>query len=395
MRNRTLLVCILLLGCVFISGCWDRRELQERGFVVAVAIDLAEEGKQAGNELETYTAREGTPKPLRLSVQVLKLTPTGGESGPKEEGKTFVISNTGWSMHEMSRDMLGQTSKGLYFEHIQSILISEAVVKSYNLRQILDFWRRDGEMRWRTKLFIIPGEARKVLEFVPPTGEAGGTYLANVFRHNTRNPHIGSTKTDLGFTSMALDNKEDVLLPRLEYQDKQVKINGLAIFQEDNFIGYWDEYTIKGIRLGRGNIKSGTFTFSCLEHPGHTVTLELFRHNTILTPHVEGDKIYFMLNVAIRGNISEATCQEYHDTIDSAYLEKAETEFAEEIKRNISHSINLSKQKGIDTMELRKYLKAYEPKTWAQIEDRWDEIYRDLPLVVDVRVSLQNVGEHK
>lgn len=394
MNTRIWLMGLLLLLCTVTSGCWDRRELQERGFVMAAAIDLAEEGKQS--ELETYTTSAGTPKALRLSVQVLKLTPSGGgESAPKEQGKTYVVSNTGLSVHEMIRDMLAQVSKGLYFEHIQSILISEAVVKSYNLRQIIDFWRRDAEMRWRTRIFVVPGVAREVLEFVPPTGEAGGIYLANVSRHYTRDPHIGSARTDLGFTSVTLDNKGDVMLPRLEYKDKQVKINGLAIFHQDRFIGYWDEYTIKGIRLGRGNIKSSVFTHNCPDHPGHTLVFELFRHNTILTSHVEDGKIYFTLNVAIRGNLSEATCQQYSDTSDGNFLEEVELMFAEEIKKNISHSFNLAKREGIDPLNLRTYLKAYKPTTWAQIEERWDEIYPDIPLDILVRVSIQNVGEHK
>lgn len=393
MNIRLCLITLLLLACTMTSGCWDRRELQDRGFVMAVAIDLAAEGGKS--DLEMFTTAEGIPKPLRLSLQVLKLVPAEGESGPKERGKTYVISNTGLSMHEMIRDMLGQSSKGLYFEHIQSILISEEVLKSYNLRQIIDFWRRDAEMRWRTRVFVVPGVAREVLEFVPPTGEAGGMYLARMSFHNVRDPHIGSTKTDLGFTSVTLDNRGDVLLPRLEYKDKKVKIEGLAIFHHDKFAGYLDEYTIKGLRLGRGNIKSGVFTHVCDQHAGHTIVFELFRHNTILTPHVEDGKIYFTLNVAIRGNLSESSCQENHDTADKDFLEKTELMLAEEIKKNISHSFNQAKKEGIDPLNLRKYLKAYEPATWAQIEDRWEEIYPEIPMNIDVRVSIQNVGEHK
>lgn len=393
MKIRAILLILLVLASMLTAGCWDRRELQDLGFVLAVAIDLADEGKK--NELESFTAGAGSAKPLRLSVQVLKLTPAGGESTPKDTGKTYVLSNTGQSMHEMIRDMLGQTSKGLYFEHIQAILISEAVVKSYNLTQIIDFWRRDAEMRWRTKVFVVPGVARDVLEFLPPTGESGGIFLANLSSHNTRDPHIGSAKTDLGFTSMTLDNKGDVLLPRLEYKDKQLKINGIAVFRQDRFVGFWDEYTVKGLRLGRGNIKSGVFVYNCTEHSGHILAFELFRHNTVLTPHVEEGRLYFTLNIAIRGNISEATCLEHHDSSDSNVLEQAELMIAQSIKENISHSFNLAKQQGIDTLNLKNYLKAYEPETWAQIASRWDEIYPEIPLDITVRVSIQNVGEHK
>ncbi|WP_371376591.1 Ger(x)C family spore germination protein [Sporomusa aerivorans] len=386
---------LVVLLCLVTAGCWDRRELQERGFVMAVAIDLAEDGQAGGSALESYTRREGS-KPLRLSVQVLKLTPSGGGSDqPKGEGKTYVLSNTGVAFHEMVRDMLGQTSKGLYFEHIQAILISEAVLREYSLKQMIDFWRRDAEMRWRTRIFVIPGEAREVLSFQPPTGEAGGIFLAGVARLYTRNMNIASAQTDLGAISQVLDAGGDAILPRLEYKDNKVKVNGLAVFKKDRFITYWDEYTIKGIRMIRGNLKSAVITLNCPLHPGYGVTFEMFRHNTILEPHVEGDKIYFTLNTAWRGNISEVACQQYHDTLDEKFQEKAEELLAEEITHNISYSLNIAQQAGVDPMNFARYLKAYEPETWNRIKDNWEDIYPTIPLYVKARVSIQNVGEHK
>ncbi|MDF2568587.1 MAG: germination protein Ger(x)C family [Sporomusa sp.] len=395
MTYRRIITCLLLICfCGTTSGCWDRRELQDRGFVMATAIDLAEEGQGEGGRLENFTQATG-PKPLRLSVQILKLTPSGDSEGGKSEGKTFVLSNTGRSIHEMIRDMLGQTSKGLYFEHIQAILISEAVAKEYDLNQITDFWRRDAEMRWRTRLFIVKGTAREILEFQPPTGEPGGVFLANLGRHAARSPHIASLKTDLGFTSQVLDAGGDTALPCLEMEKKQLKVNAIALFKKGKFIGYADEYTTKGIRLIRGNIKSAVFTFNCPKHPDHTVTFELFRHNTIITPHVDGDLIYFTLNMAARGNISEVNCNQFHDTADIEFLEETKKQVAEEIKNNISHSINLMQQRGIDMAYFGGYLKAYEPETWARVKDDWEDVFPTIPLYVNVRVAIHNVGEHK
>lgn len=387
-----MVVCL----CLITSGCWDRRELQDRGFVTAVAIDLAEDGKSSGSELESFTRREGE-KPLRLSVQILKLSSSGGGSDPqpKGEGKTYVLSNTGVSLHEMVRDMLGQTSKGLYFEHIQAILISEAVLKEYSVRQIIDFWRRDAEMRWRTRIFVVDGQAREVLNFEPPTGEPGGIFLASIARLYTRDMHIASPQTDLGATSQVLDEGGDVVLPRLEYKNHNVKVQGLAVFKKDRFITYWDEYTIKGIRMIKGNLKSAIVTVDCPGHPRSVLSFELFRHSTVFRPHVEGDKIYFTLDAAWRGNLSEVSCQEPHDTLDLEFQEKAEKLLAEEIKHNISYSLNIARQTGVDTMNFAKYLKAYEPETWNRIKDNWDEVYPTIPVYATVRVSVQNVGEHR
>jgi len=48
------------------------------------------------------------------------------------------------------------------YEHLQVIIISEKVARK-GLRNVLDLFIRDHEMRSRTKLFITDGDAKKAL----------------------------------------------------------------------------------------------------------------------------------------------------------------------------------------------------------------------------------------
>jgi spore germination protein KC len=384
-------IVLVLISTLLLTGCWDRHEIQDRSFVLAVAIDLADEGLEHSTKLETF-AQGGTPKPLRLSLQVLSLAPqTRGENKPS---KTYVISNTGRSMHEMLRDANGQNSKPLWFEHIQSIIISEAAVRKFGLTPLIDLFRRDAEVRWRTKIYITPQDARKFLDFVPPTGEAGGIFIGNISRQ-MKDLHIAGTNTDLGATSVRLDNKVDVVLPAIELSDKQVKVNAMAVFKKDKFVEYWDEYTVKGAKLLLGIEKAALIAFQCPLHPDETVVFEMFQQDTTVTPHIEGEQISFTIDIAMRGNISEISCSGDHDATDKTFMDKSEALFAQEVQRNIEHSLRVMQNAGVDDAGFGRILKAYEPKTWEKIKDRWDEVFPTIPLTTHVRVSLQNTGEHK
>jgi spore germination protein len=46
--------CITVLGVffVFLTGCWDYVEIEDRGFILGVAIDLAEETSEKLDEPE-------------------------------------------------------------------------------------------------------------------------------------------------------------------------------------------------------------------------------------------------------------------------------------------------------------------------------------------------------
>lgn len=380
-----------LIGTVLLTGCWDRHEIQDRSFVLAVAIDLADHGLENSTPLETFTEGSGK-KPLRLSLQVLSLAPQKrGENAPS---KTYVISNTGRSIHEMLRDANGQNSKPLWFEHIQSIIISEAAVRKFGLIPLIDLFRRDAEIRWRTKIYITPQDARPFLDFVPQTGEAGGIFLSNISR-SIKNLHIAGSNTDLGATSVRLDNKVDIVLPAIEMSGKQVKVRSMAVFKKDKFVEYWDEYTIKGAKFLLGIEKAALIAFSCPVHPDETVVFEMFQQETAVTPQINGDQISFKINIAMRGNIGEISCSGDHDATDKAFMDKAEMLFAQEVQHNVEHALQVMQKAGIDDAGFAQKLKAYEPKTWEKVKDRWDEVFPTIPIETTVRISIQNTGEHK
>ncbi|MGI6091981.1 MAG: Ger(x)C family spore germination protein [Veillonellaceae bacterium] len=400
--RQVLLVAIILGISLLITGCWDARELQERNFVLAAAIDVADAGGGQGDDktrkAETFVQTHGSKK-YRLSIQVLKLTGGGGGrsggGGGSDASRTFVLSNTGDSLFEMVRDTLGQSSKGLYWEHIHTIVISEAAVKKAGIAPLTDFFRRDPEMRWRTRVLITPGEAREILELKTPTNEPGGLYLSNTLRFHSRNPHIPGARTDLGYLSQDLDNRHDFVLPRIVKAGKLVKVGGGAAFKKDKLVGFVDERVIFGTRFINGTLRSGIIDVECKEHPGQTLSFEIFNHDTRLKCFPEGDNVYFTLDTFVRGNLAEVTCGCQHDTDNPKYLREAEVAFAKEIKRLVLYSHETSQKMGSDFNKLGPRLKTEDPKAWKRVEGRWEDIFPTVPLIVSASVSIRNIGEHK
>lgn len=397
-RARAAAVAALVAVCLLTAGCWDRVEIQERGFVLAVAVDVAEAGtdKEPGKaRVESYSHPAPADR-YRVTFQVLRFG--GVKAGAEQAGgetRTYLVTGRGPGVFEALRDALGESSKAVWFENIQALVFSQAVVERYGLLPIVDLFRRDAEMRWRAQIFITPGEARKVLEVQPPSGEPGGIYLANVARRQKKDPHMPTARTDVSFTSQALDAGADMIYPVLEPAGNTFKIKGGAMFKKGKFLGYLDEYAIKGLRLARATEKGALFTFECPVHPGSAVTFELFRHQTILNPHVEGDRVWFTLDIGMRGNMGEVQCERLHETRSPEYQLAAQKLFAAEVKRNIEHTLAIVQPLGWEVFYFKRTLQAYKPRDWERIKGRWDEIYPTMPVYVNVRVSIINVGEHE
>ena len=396
--KRFVLIALLIICCLPISGCWDRREIQDRSFVLAVAIDKGEADKQSQKQTHRLDPHIVPNYDYELSLQLLKLTPSrsGGESPSQaESGKTFVLSQTGGSLFELIRDMTAKISKSLWFEHIQVLFISEELLKEKNIDPIIDFFRRDAEMRWNMRVFITSGPAKKLLDYQPPTGEPGGLFFSGTARNVIKNPQLATTEANLGYVIRSLDNDADFILPRIEMEGKEVKIFGMGLFKKGVFSGYVDDYTVKGVKILRGLERSMLVSTECPDHPGEIVTYEVFRNNTNLEPHVENGNIYFTSHIVMRGNMGSGACAKYHKSKDPAFLDRVTDAFAREVERNIQFAVKECQRREVDVLGFALHLKAYKPKEWEKIKDRWPEVFPNIPVYTKVHISINNMGEHK
>ncbi|MEG6586170.1 Ger(x)C family spore germination protein [Dendrosporobacter sp. 1207_IL3150] len=401
-RTKVVLILVTICLCLITSGCWDRRELQERNFVLAVGIDYADQSDEPKNKkiTETFVQPHGKKK-YQLNLQVLNLSP-GGSSGGDEEGggaktsgKAYVISNTGHSLFEMIRDMSGQVGRSLWFEHIHTIVINEKLLKEDGIMPIIDFLSRDTEMRARIRVFSTPGEVKKILEYKPPSGEPSGLYLNSLMRNHVKNGHLMGTRTDMGYLMQFITNKSDFLMPRVELADDILKVGGGSAIKKDKMVGIVDEYTTKGIKIVRATIKSAIITIECPEHPGNVFAFELFQHQSKLTPHVKGDKIYFTFETYMIGNIGELQRSPgRHKASDLDYVRELEVEFAKEVEANVRHTWKTTHAMKVDVLHAGKQLKQKYPETWEKVKDDWDDILPTIPLAdVSVNITIRGTGE--
>lgn len=392
-----LLACWLLLTalCLILAGCWDQRELQDRHFALAVAIDAAAGDESTG---ETFVQPYGG-KVFRMSVELLDFEPNQGERGSLSPIKSYVVTNVGRSLLEMNRDMISQLGKPISWEHIQVIVISEAALAAGGLDQILDWFLRDNEMRWWMRLYVTPGEARSVIEFKPPSGEPVGIFLANAARNYFRNPHIVGIQ-DVGSTAVSLDKKLPLVLPKVELTDDIIKLGGAAVIDKTGHLAaYLNEYETMADKFVVGLEKGAVITSPCSEHPDYIFVYELFRHDTRLRAHLDGENLYYTLDITMYGNIAEMQrCPErhVHASDNPAYARKLERQFAQEVKQMVEHGIKVQQEMGVDVLFFGRKLKISYPRKWEEVKDRWDkEVFPKIPVIVSVNVNINGVGEHK
>lgn len=147
MKKFVFYLTLILLTLAFLTGCWNRKELNDILIVQAVGIDK----NQSGQFKLTYQV---------LKPKVLK-TPTNIPSSFQQKG-VWCFSSTGKSIFDAIRNTTLSSDKKLFFSHNKIIVISEKVAHQ-GIENVLDIFLRYHEFRPDAYLIVTSDDIEKFL----------------------------------------------------------------------------------------------------------------------------------------------------------------------------------------------------------------------------------------
>ncbi|RID81833.1 Ger(x)C family spore germination protein [Peribacillus asahii] len=386
--------CLLFL----VTGCWDQNEIEERGFVIGAAIDMVEEEKgDSGGEMSEKELGDKYKLTYQFVVpgNFIGGSSGGGQSGGgASEGKPFLnLTAEGTSIHQITRKMAAETSRKPYLEHINLIVLSEELARKGYLKDVMDFFVRDHEMRRVAKVMVAEGEASKVLEINPQHEKMPVLFIdslsENMVKHGTSLPPI-----NIGDVHSYLLKGNSFVIPRIVVKNNKGAILGATMFdsQDQKMIGTLNESETLGLNFITEKVESAVLEFLM---NGQLVAFEIKDARSKIKADVfDKDQIKFTVKINVDGNVGEV----YGDVAlkSRSVLSEIEEKTAKEIERIINGVIDkVQKKYKADVFELGAYLKQEHYKTWKQVNKEWEkgENYFSKSVVdVQVRVDVRQIG---
>lgn len=364
-----------------LSGCWDRKEVNDLALVTAAGVD-----KGANNAIE-------------LSVQVyIPKSSSGGQSMEGSGGggggsQTLVRSATGVTIADAMSKVQEKLPRHIFWGHTEVFIINEALAKK-GLAKHVDFIIRDPQLRERSQLFISKQDAKEVLSLFPPLERD----LATVLRE-LDSLKVGMEITVKDFAEMLVSESGDTavpwikILPTEEGREKLetiAYIAGTAIFKKDKMVGKINDSVTRGVMWLRNDVPLATVTVKTSEANGY-VTFNLQKATSELIPTIENGKWKMLLKADAEADIIQNTTQ--LDMSNPDEMQSLQRLLKKEVENRVKQALAQVQQDmkadvfGFGDAFYRKY-----PHLWKREKNRWDEIFPNVEVTIDPTIKIRRQG---
>ncbi|MFC7442514.1 Ger(x)C family spore germination protein [Laceyella putida] len=382
---------LFLAFLLFTGGCWDKREIEDLGFIVGIALDKAsEEGPE--DETEEVVPGERTKHVITTTMQrvVAKPFAGGAEKGGGGQAKPYINSSaTGDSIPESIRELMLTDDRLAFGEHAKVLVIGEELARNMNMQHLTNRFLRGYEVRLSPIVLIAKGRASETLEVADP-GEIPAFHLIGIVDHEKKTARLLPAVT-LAKVSSKLSANSSFLLQTAIVKDKKVKFEGGAVIKGSTkrLIGFLNEQELKGLNwlTGRGK---GDLVKGFDEQTHRLMVYEAQFISSKIQPHVQGEKISFDVDIESEGSLYEDWIPA-GNAFDNQFLKRVEKATQQEVKRLTGQTLKkIQKQYKVDVAGFGDQLRIQYPRVWQKVKKDWDKEFSRATVNVDVKITVRD-----
>ncbi|WP_202076930.1 Ger(x)C family spore germination protein [Caldalkalibacillus salinus] len=376
MRSKLFLVFLLFVFTFSsLTGCWDRRELEERISVIAISIDQAEPTEE-GEAMVLVSLQ--IPIPIKIS---------GGAEGGGAGGMDAVrvISSTGFTVADAFSNLQKRLNQQLFLGHTRVISVSEDLARE-GLEEILDGFRRDPALRRLLWFVIVEGKARDMLYSDAKLEQIPMVYIMSLIENGAREQRI----PDITLGQFYISESNNAMEPIANYVragEEDISWDGTALFNGTKMVGRLNPMESWYMMQLRGEGPGGDRVI----HTGdeeHMVIRpkQLSTKKKVSFPKGE---VHIHYDISIEANLIEKNFK--LDMNRSEELQSLAKIVEKEFEKEAQEVIEILQQEyKTDALRIGRYIKAYHYKEWQAMN--WGEEFPKSNITVSYDVAFRRTG---
>lgn len=374
---------LILLTLIILSGCWDKTEIEDRAFVMAIGIDST-------TSLKKYIVTFQFPN----VSQIAKGTSGGGGGGGKA---SFSVSEVADTIFSASRHISTRLNKTLYLGHTQVVILGKDIVSNKDkFQEVLDSLDRSYELSRKLYLLVTPGRAQDILlkdyKLEPNTG----AYIQDIFKHFSRTSIFPNVDYNKVMKSLHETNG-NAIIPKIVAGKDEIKVAGSAIIKDYRLAGWLEDGENMGYMWLTGLVKGGDVTFE-MPSEGGSIKVPFNIANVTMKKSAEekNGKIIYRIKLDVEGDVTEYIFEKHGYMMDTNVLNTMEKKANDTIKSMINKALmRFQKELKVDMIGVGDYIQKYKPGLWKKVGPDWKKMFPNIEVKVEVLSHIRRVGLYR
>ncbi|RTR27131.1 Ger(x)C family spore germination protein [Robertmurraya yapensis] len=375
MTNMRITKCCLIMFFLFLlSGCWDKKELNEVAVVMGVGIDKVD-------------------KEYKITAQVIK-PPTGEQAGGGgSELPTWSVSATGRTVLGAIRNLNELSPRRLYFAHLQVIIFGDELARE-GIAPAIAWFERDRDSRAGALLVVTKGTAEDLLNQKIELGNVSSKSMSELIERSTIR-QISAMEIKLRdlmtiLSTPGIEPVLDVINPKeIRGKVETFELDGVAIFNKDKLKGYVYGSDATGTEIINSKLNFSIIEGKCPKQEEEYFAFQITDFLSKVKPELKGERITLKVNVTLEGNLLDQTCP--LDLLKTEYLHAVEKEIAMNIKNSVENEFQVAKNLGSDIYGVGREVRRFYPEYWKEIRGSSDYLNR-VDFDIKVKSNLRRSG---
>ncbi|MDR2505245.1 MAG: Ger(x)C family spore germination protein [Oscillospiraceae bacterium] len=381
MIRRILALVMVLSTILFACGCNGSVELNKLAIVMAIGVDASDADGKASDDKYMVTVQVVRPAVLRAGAS--------GGSGDSDTA-SFNAHEKGNAVYSALAKLSNMTSRQIFMKQCEALIIGREVAED-DITPVLEYFLRNEEGRMTIPVFIAADTALDVL--------SESTYLESMPAVQLAGLATNHKYTDKAYAVSVFELTRDLLsvarqplIPIIDTfldgaGERKARITGLAVFKKNRMVGVLESDEIFGAHIINGVFDNGLIV---IERGGQTAEFMISSAESDMRIRFENGKFGASLSVSVECQVVSTTFAD--DIFDTTAAKRLSDYAGDELLRKIELAIDKARELNTDFLGVGQLAYQKYPKEYARLDGGWSAAFTDVPIDVDLQVSMLLMG---
>ncbi|OPJ54807.1 Ger(x)C family spore germination protein [Alkalithermobacter paradoxus] len=380
MKRKAMLLIFIILSTQLLTGCWDKMEINERGFPLIIGIDKLE-GDEKENELDR----------IKVSTRVPNVGLISGKS-PLVTETSFYYEEKGSNLASIIERITSKAPFSITLDHTKVIVFGKSLLEDCNLvREALDAIERESSFSRKVLLLGAHEDASQIVKIEPKEYPLIGMYLKGILDLEMRDGRAVDGTLNRIMYQIHEDGSSIWPYIKANKDNTGAELAGAYVLKDNKLMGSLDNREVSRFNsMIKGNKELGDVD---IIYKGTLVSYEVYNTKQKLSVEEKNDNLILNIELESEGDIVQHKIGIRGFTLDDEAIKEMEKMIEKKLMSRLESVVEkLQKEYGVDVFGVKRYIRKFNPKLYKKIADDFDEYYSSMKVNIKIDAKIRRIG---